>query len=76
MAAFAHVLVDEATRMSEQWQDGEVIDVAQAMRRLALVTLGQAFLGIDLGAWAARIFAEMDDLRVLRDPLNLLLIGW
>src|SRR5439155_13736908 len=47
--SYAPAMVECTQRMLEQWQDGEMRDIARAMMELTMAIAGRTLLGIDVG---------------------------
>src|SRR4051794_22785928 len=55
VAAYADIMVDEAVRVGDAWEDGAVRDVAQDMSGLALRVVSRALFGAELHDDARKI---------------------
>lgn len=49
MTGYAPAMVEAAIQLSEQWRDGEQVDLSEQMARYTLDVLGRTVLGADLG---------------------------
>jgi cytochrome P450 len=60
--SYAQVMLDEATRTSDGWSDGQEVDVRQQMSELTLRIVGRSLFGSTVGpSVAARVAAALDD---------------
>ncbi|MDQ3755934.1 MAG: cytochrome P450 [Acidobacteriota bacterium] len=53
MARYGAVMLEYAGRMSERWEDGQTLDIAEEMRRLTLAIVAKTLFGADVEAGAA-----------------------
>jgi cytochrome P450 len=61
IASYAAVMTEHADRAQQRWQDGEVVDVAQAMTRLTLGIVGRTLFGADVDAEAKNVGRALHD---------------
>ncbi|NOZ49019.1 MAG: cytochrome P450 [Chloroflexi bacterium] len=69
--ADAELMVREAAAMAQSWQQGVVVDVAQAMATLSLRIAGRTLFATDLTPDLPLIQRSLDDLITLGDPLGI-----
>jgi cytochrome P450 len=62
IAAYGEVMVEEALRLRNNWQPGQVIDMAQAQMGLTLAIVGRTLFGSDTSSDAAVVSQAMHDL--------------
>jgi cytochrome P450 len=74
IAAYADIMVDEASRLARSWRDGEVRDVHKDMMRLTLAIVAQTLFGADVGDYAEDVGKALEAvLAVVADPVELFL---
>lgn len=71
LAQYAAVMTAHGTRVCQQWQAGEILDIAQAMARLTLGIAGQTLLSVDIDAEAPEIGAAITTLLRFSPRFNL-----
>src|SRR5262249_14264810 len=59
IAAYGETMVRHALRLSDRWQDGETIDIGDAMARLTLTIVGEALFATDVEDEAADVRREL-----------------
>jgi cytochrome P450 len=74
IAAYAGMMVDQATRLVRSWREGEVRDVHTDMMRLTLAIVAQTLFGADVGDHAEDVGKALEAvLAVVADPVELLI---
>ncbi|MFP5502097.1 MAG: cytochrome P450 [Candidatus Sericytochromatia bacterium] len=71
IAGYASVMTAHAVALSERWQDGETIDINQAMMRLTLAIVGSTLFGADVEADAREVEDCVDALLAIFDTVLL-----
>lgn len=62
IAAYGSTMVELADELQTGWRDGQVLDVAREMMRLALLIAGRTLFSADVAPYAARISQSLDTL--------------
>jgi cytochrome P450 len=62
IARYNEIIVANAKRVSSSWRDGQEINVADEMMRLALAIVGEALFGTDVSSEADEIRAALSEL--------------
>ena len=75
IARHAGVMTAYGEQLSQQWQDGQTLDMAQAMMRVTLAIAGKALFNVDVEADAEEIGASITTLMHFAPRLNLPLAG-
>jgi cytochrome P450 len=70
VAQYAAVMTAYGTRLRQQWQVGETLDIAPAMARLTLAIAGKTLLAVDLDAEAPDLGAAISTLLQFSPRLN------
>jgi cytochrome P450 len=70
IASYGSVMVEHATRTSDQWQDGMTVDISQEMTRLTLGIVAKTLFDADVGDEADEIGEAMT---VMLEMFNLLM---
>ena len=73
MEAYAATIARSASRAHEQWQDGQIVDMAAEMHALTLAVIGQILFGADLAPEAAEVRRALTAASASIDPLFSLL---
>jgi cytochrome P450 len=74
IAAYAGMMVDQATRLVRTWREGEVRDVHRDMMRLTLAIVAQTLFGADVRDHAEDVGKALEAvLAVVADPVELLI---
>jgi len=68
--AYGEVMVDYADRMSERWQDGQTVNIAQEMMRLTLAIVGKTLFDADIEDEATEIGAALTDVMQLFERIT------
>ena len=55
IVALGDVMVDQITRWTDRWRDGDTVDVAEEMTDLAISISGKALFNVDFGSKAAEL---------------------
>lgn len=72
IAAYAGIMVEEASRLARTWRDGEVRDVHKDMMGLTLGIVAQTLFGANVGDHADDVGESLEAvLAVVADPLEL-----
>ena len=74
VAAYADIMVEEAVRVGDAWEDGEVRDVAQDMSGLALRVVSRALFGAELDDDARSISRAVAEVGEFFDYLTVALL--
>ena len=74
VAAYADIMVDEAVRVGDAWEDGAVRDVAQDMSGLALRVVSRALFGAELHDDARKISRAVAEVGEFFDYLTVALL--
>jgi cytochrome P450/ribosomal protein S18 acetylase RimI-like enzyme len=69
IAALGDTMAELADERMARWQDGELIDVHEAMNALAVAIVGRALFGVDLGAEENEIRKALDSLLAMTGTL-------
>jgi cytochrome P450 len=75
IARYADVMTTYGERLSQQWQDGETLDMAQAMMRVTLAIAGKALFDADVEADAKDIGTSITTLMHFAPRFNLPFAG-
>lgn len=71
IGGYAATMVDYANRMSENWSDGQELDVSREMMRLTLAIAGKTLFDADVGGEADEIGDALSDAMKLFNRLTL-----
>jgi len=71
VAQYAAVMTAYGTRVCQQWQAGETLDMAQAMARVTLAIAGKTLFNVDIDAEAKDIGAAITTLLQFSSRFNL-----
>lgn len=71
LAQYAAVMTAYGTRLRQQWQAGETLDIAQAMARVTLAIAGKTLFAVDIEAEAKDIGAAITTLLQFSSRFNL-----
>src|SRR5690349_6681423 len=74
VAAYADIMVEEAVRVGDAWDDGEVRDVAEDMSGLALRVVSRALFGAELDDDARNISRAVAEVGEFFDYLTVALL--
>lgn len=72
--SYATLMTDYALRLGTRWRDGETIDMAQEMMRMALGISGRTMFDVDVEGEAADVGAALNAAMKLFDRLSIPLI--
>lgn len=71
IASYSEVMIDYATRTSERWQDGQVLDIAEEMMRLTLAIVGKTLFDADVESESGDVGEAMTVVMELFDTLTM-----
>jgi cytochrome P450 len=74
IAAYAAIMVDQASRLADSWRDGETRDVHKDMMRLTLAIVAEALFGANVGDRAEVVGEAVEaTLAEVSDPIPMFL---
>ncbi len=77
IAAYAAIMVDHATRLAREWQDGWTRDIHEDMMRLTLDIVAEALFGTNVGDHAADVGRAIEAvLADVSDPIPMIIPFW